>query len=138
MSLINKTTFYKHYDDIYALANETENEAIDSVVNCFTEKDDIFANPILFIEGFPKALDKNKSFLEPLFHDNFDKFFFLLEKKLKDYYGISSGSMEEKIRLTFIVGGVLHTLRTMKYEYDCDDSVLADTVSDIICDLLGH
>ncbi len=133
-----KTTFYKHYDDIYALANETENKAIDSVVNCFTEKDDIFANPILFIEGLPKALDKNKSFLEPLFHDNFDKFFFLLEKKLKDYYGISSGDMEEKIRLTFIVGGVLHTLRTMKYEYDCDDSVLADTVSDIICDLLGH
>ena len=76
-----KTTFYKHYDDIYALANETENKAIDSVVNCFTEKDDIFANPILFIEGLPKALDKNKSFLEPLFHDNFDKFFFLLEKK---------------------------------------------------------
>ena len=132
MSLINKTTFYKHYGDIYALANETENEAIDLVVSCFTEKDDIFINPISFINGLPKALDKNKALLEPLFHDNFDKFFFLLEKKLKDYYGISSGDMEEKIRLTFIVGGVLHTLRTMKYEYDCDDSVLADTVSDII------
>lgn len=51
MSLINKTTFYKHYSDIYTLANEIENEAIDLVVNCFTEKDDIFANPILFIEG---------------------------------------------------------------------------------------
>ena len=66
---------------IYALANETENEAIDLVVSCFTEKDDIFINPISFINGLPKALDKNKALLEPLFHDNFDKFFFLLGRK---------------------------------------------------------
>ena len=132
LALINKTTFYKHYEDIYALANEMENESTDLVVSCFTEKDDVFDNPSLFIKGLPKALNENQGILQPLFHDDLDKFFLLLEKKLKDYYGTSANSMEEKIRLTFVIGGTLHTLRTMKYEYDCDDTVLADSVSEII------
>lgn len=132
LALINKTTFYKHYEDIYALANEMENEVTDLVVSCFTEKDDIFVNPILFIKGLPKALSQNQTLLQPLFHDDLDKFFLLLEKKLKDYYGISANSMEEKIRLTFLIGGTLHTLRTMKYEYDCEDAVLANNLSEII------
>ena len=132
MALINKTTFYKHYEDIYALSNEMEHEATDLVMKCFVEKGEIFMNPQNFIKGLPKALNENREVLQPLFYDNLDKFFILLEKKLKNFYSISENSMEEKILLTFVVGGMLHTLRAMKYEYDCDDTVLADNVSEIV------
>lgn len=132
IATINKTTFYKHYHDIFTLSAEIENEAISRVMEGFSSKDEIFRNPMCFLSELPKALDANRDILHPLFHDNFDKLFVLLEKQLKNHYGAASATEEENILLTFAIGGTLHTLRSAKFERDCDDTVLAESVSQIL------
>lgn len=132
IATINKTTFYKHYRDIFTLSAQLENEAINLVMESFPAKDEIFQNPMYFLTELPKALDANKEFLFPLFHDNFDKLFSLLEKQLKDCYGAADSKEEEDILLTFAIGGTLHTLRSMKFERDCDDAILAEGMSSIL------
>lgn len=132
IATINKTTFYKHYRDIFTLSAELENEAINLVMESFPAKDEIFQNPMCFLTELPNALDTNKDILYPLFHDNFDKLFTLLEKQLKNRYGTANSTEEEDILLTFAIGGTLHTLRTLKYERDCDDVFLADRMAEIL------
>ena len=132
IATINKTTFYKHYRDIFTLSAQLENEAINLVMESFPAKDEIFQNPMYFLTELPKALDANKEFLFPLFHDNFDKLFSLLEKQLKDCYGAADSKEEEDILLTFAIGGTLHTLRSMKFERDCDDVLLAQRMAQIL------
>lgn len=132
IATINKTTFYKHYRDIFALSAELENEAIAMVMESFPAKDEFFQNPMYFLTELPKALDVNKEFLFPLFHDNFDKLFSPLEKQLKNCYGTADSKEEEDILLTFAIGGTLHTLRTLKYERNCDDVLLAERMAQIL------
>lgn len=132
IAMINKTTFYKHYQDIYALSAELEKEAVDLVLECFAAKEDIFSNPFRFIAELPNALNANRQLLQPLFQDNLDRLFILLEKQLKSCYSTLENTAEEDILLTFIIGGTLHTLRSMKFERNCDDFVLAKNVSEII------
>ena len=132
IATINKTTFYKHYHDIFTLSAELEDEAIALVMESFSAKDEIFRNPMYFLTELPIALDVNKEILRPLFHDNFDKLFILFEKQLKNRYGTADSTEEEDILLTFAIGGTLHTLRSMKFERDCDDTVLAENVSKIL------
>ena len=47
---INKTTFYKHYRDIFTLSAEIENEAVALVMESFSAKDELFRNPMCFLE----------------------------------------------------------------------------------------
>ena len=122
----------KDYRDIFALSAELENEAIAMVMESFPAKDEFFQNPMYFLTELPKALDVNKEFLFPLFHDNFDKLFSLLEKQLKNCYGTADSKEEEDILLTFAIGGTLHTLRTLKYERNCDDVLLAERMAQIL------
>ena len=137
-AIINKTTFYKHYDDIYALEKELEEEAINKVMAAFSEKMDLFVHPQQFIRGLPVALEENRWMLEPLFHHQLDHFFSLLEKKLIDCYQVAKGDDSQSILLIFAIGGTLHTLRAMKYEFNLDDELLSHEVSQIIEKLGNH
>ena len=65
-------------------------------------------------------------------NDNFDKLFILLERHLKEFYGSGNRTDEEEILLTFVIGGTLHTLRSLKFERNCDDAVLAERMSEIL------
>ena len=131
-AVINKTTFYKHYRDIFKLAAELETEAVDQVMASFPAREAIFRDPMFFLTELPKALNANREVLYPLFHDNFDMLFLLLERKLKDLYSPENRTDEEEILLTFAVGGTLHTLRSLKFERNCDDAVLAEQMAHIL------
>ena len=131
-AMINKTTFYKHYEDVYALANELEQEVVEQVVEGFAAKNEIFQNPTLFLKELPKALNANREVLYLLFHDNFDKLFIILENKLKNCCGLEERTEEEDILLTFAIGGTLHTMRLLKYERNCDDEVLVGKLAEIL------
>ncbi|MBR5805166.1 MAG: hypothetical protein IKY30_00170 [Oscillospiraceae bacterium] len=132
ISMINKTTFYKHYEDVYALSNELEKQAISQVMDAFVTKNEIFNNPVLFLKGLPDALNTNREILYRLFHDNFDKLFVFLEKEIKQCYIVSEMTEQEYILLTFAIGGALHTMRILKFERNCDDDLLAGRIAEIM------
>lgn len=132
IATINKTTFYKHYRDVFKLSAELETEAVQLVMENFSAKGTIFSDPMGFLTELPKALNANREILYPLFHDNFDKLFILLERQLKGIYSSENRTDEEEILLTFVIGGTLHTLRSLKFERNCDDVVLAERMSEIL------
>jgi AcrR family transcriptional regulator len=51
LALINKTTFYKHYQDIFALSEELEGELINTIMNDFVDVDLLIRKPEDFLKG---------------------------------------------------------------------------------------
>ncbi len=131
-AMINKSTFYNHYTDIYDLSAQLEKEAITEFLNRFSERDRLLEDPELFLTSMPKAFDENLSLLMPLFKDRFDEAFYEIERQLKKVYEQTPLTEKEDIQITYILGGALHTLRTLKFEKGYSNELLAETVSQMI------
>lgn len=131
-ALINKSTFYCHYADAFALSEELEDEAITEFLEKFAAKDCLFDDPERFLSEMPKAFDENMVLLMPLFRDRLDTAFTKLKSKLKEYYAPEILTKEDDIRLTFIIGGSLHTLRDLKFQKNYNDLTLKNSISDLI------
>lgn len=131
-ALINKSTFYCHYADAFALSDELEDDAVAAFLEKFSAKDCLFDNPERFLSEIPKAFDENMELLMPLFRERLDIAFLKLKAKLKEYYTPDIMTQEDDIRLTFIIGGTLHTLQDLKFQKKYDDAILADGISDLI------
>lgn len=131
-ALVNKSTFYNHYEDIYQLSEEMENEAIRTFLNHFEAKGCLLSDPQRFLSEMPAAFDANMKLLDPLFRDRFDVAFLKLEQQLKKIYITSETSAEEEIRVTFLLNGALHTLRELKYGQKYEDAMLANIIAGFI------
>lgn len=84
--MINKSTFYNHYEDIFALENELENEAVEQFLANFKDKDCLLTDPLRFLTNMPPVFDANMERLLPLFRENMDVAFFKFEIKLRQIY----------------------------------------------------
>lgn len=131
-AMINKSTFYNHYRDIYDLNEQLEKEAITEFLSRFQERDMLLENPEQFLTRIPKTFDDNLSLLLPLFRDRFDAAFYEIERQLRKEYDNGHLSEEDDIRITYILGGTLHTLRTLKFEKGYSDDMLARILSQMI------
>lgn len=131
-ALINKSTFYNHYEDVYQLSEEMENEAIREFLDRFEAKDCFMSDPQRFLSEMPIAFDANMNLLNPLFRDRFDVAFIKLTEQLKSLYIMPETSVAEEIRVTFLLNGALHTLRELKYGKKYDNTLLADAVARLI------
>ena len=49
--MVNKTTFYNHYQDIYELSEELENEVVENFLNNFQDIDMMLTDSQRFING---------------------------------------------------------------------------------------
>lgn len=67
MAIINKTTFYKHYQDVYALSEEIENDTIRSIMNNFEHIDSLFDDPNRFVKGLYHAFLSQEGLILTLF-----------------------------------------------------------------------
>lgn len=120
-AMINKSTFYNHYEDIFALEKELEDEAVEQFLANFEEKDCLLTDPARFLTKMPPVFDANMEYLLPLFKDNMDAAFFKLEAKLREIYETPGMLQEDRIRLSFILNGTMHTLRELKFGQESDE-----------------
>jgi AcrR family transcriptional regulator len=127
LALINKTTFYKHYQDIYALSDEVENETIGSIMNGFEHMNSLFTDPDSFIKGLYYAFKSHENLIMTLFTGRLNVLIEKVEKQLITHYPSLSGLPEEEITLSFLLWGASHVLMESKY----DETVLLDTLSKI-------
>lgn len=68
MACINKSTFYSHYDDIYALSEKLESETIAMVIRDISaQQDSPFKNPDVFTRNLYMAMLSNRSLINILF-----------------------------------------------------------------------
>lgn len=127
---INKTTFYKYYQDIYALSDKLEDESISLFVNTFTGKDYLFLDPYKFMMEMRIAAEYYYDLLKTLFRENRMIFIDKLTLALIHYYQPENYTIASEIQLTFILNGIFATTFDMKDKYSNEE--IAKYLAEII------
>jgi len=119
---INKTTFYKHYQDVYALSEEIENEFIDAILTSFDRINDLFSDPEEFMKGLYWAFKSHEMEITTLFSGRMNILIDKVEKQLIAHYPSIRAMPEKEIALSFLILGASHVLSESRY----DEAVLLD------------
>lgn len=81
-AMVNKSTFYSHYNDIFDLEDKIENEVIHSIVNSISHPEYIIENSSEFTKEIIYAFNSNAKLINTLFSD--DCITNLAEKTIKE------------------------------------------------------
>lgn len=115
-ALINKSTFYNHYDDVFALSEEIENGILEQCMNDFEYKDCLLNDPMRFLSNVPMVLEKQEPLISVLFAERQDVLFRKLQKQLRRYYSNPEMTVEEDVQLTFVIGGMMYAMQELMSE----------------------
>lgn len=143
-AMINKSTFYSHYNDIFDLEDQIENEVIHSVVNSISHPEYIIEAPAEFTREIINAFNVNANLINTIFSN--DSISNLAEKTIKELretiYRRSPSLKKNKkasIALDYALYGSYHAF---KENTDLQGRInskevepileLANTISDII------
>ena len=134
LAMINKTTFYHHYTDAKALAEEIDNYAIDRVLLHFPERDKIFEDPHMYIRGLLGALEQEADNLRSVFKGRQAVLCSKLEERLYGLYGNDVKELEDGILLSFVIGGFVRVVKDYLFEETAKTTAgrLAESVSAMI------
>ena len=114
LAAINKSTFYSHYEDIYALSDKMESETIVTVLkNISSQQESPFKNPDVFTRNLYMALISNNTLINLLFSGTEKaRLGDCLETELKrlicEKYPDYQKDAERDIRLSFCIQGCFH------------------------------
>lgn len=133
MAVINKTTFYKHYQDVYALSDEIENETMASIMGSFEQMNSLFTDPDSFIRGLYFAFKSHEKLILTLFSGRMNVLIDKAEKQLINQYPMLTDLPEKEIVLSFLLRGASHVLMQSKY----NETVLLDTVTKVTQQILS-
>lgn len=109
LAMINKTTFYKHYVDSFALADELEESCMEKLMNAFSEKKSLFESPKTYVQGLLAATEKYAEELRAVYRDRKDAFVSKLEQRLMQACD-SGENAEQRMAATFLISGTAHVL----------------------------
>lgn len=124
-AMINKTTFYLHYSDMYELADEIENDTIQKIFNELPCLDSLFTNPAKLTKEIVTAFYNNHDIISTLFWDiRSAKLVDKVEQEVKKRTLKDNSSVEEQLMLTFLVQGAFHT--AIKYKNESVDKVCSE------------
>lgn len=110
LAFVNKTTFYKHYTDVFALADDLETEAAAVLVDRLHAKDCLVTEPERFVTELAQALATHQTLLATLFRDRPDALLYKLGARLEQSCRTGTETPREEAGITFAVGGVLRVL----------------------------
>jgi AcrR family transcriptional regulator len=127
LALINKTTFYKHYQDIFDLSDEIENETVLSIMSTCEHIDSLFTDPDRFIRGLFNTFKAHEEIIMILFPDRMNVLFDKVQGHLITHYPSFSGTPEKEIILSFLLKGSSHVLMDPNF----DELVSLDTLSKV-------
>lgn len=114
LASINKSTFYSHYEDIYALSDKMESETIVTVLkNISSQQEEPFKNPDVFTRNLYMALISNNTLINLLFSGTEKaRLGDCLETELKrlicEKYPEYQKEPEKDIMLSFCIQGCFH------------------------------
>jgi AcrR family transcriptional regulator len=134
LAIINKTTFYKYYQDIYALSDEMDDEILDFVWGNFTDIGLLYEAPGRFLKGLYAVFEAHREEVLALFGDRMNVLVGKVEQRLREHYLTTSSSPKEDITLSFLIGGATHIVMNPKYEKDAVIKVAVDIISKVIHD----
>ena len=126
-AMINKTTFYNHYQDIYELSDELEAEVLDSFFNNFTDIDLMLTDANRFINGMHAVLEAENDMLRIIFKDKLDELIERIEKRIRKYY-----AKEDQMLISFLIGGSIHLMMKSKNKNEDVERFLIEVITKIV------
>lgn len=115
-ALINKSTFYNHYEDVFALSAEIEDEVLTQCIEEFAYKDLLFTEPLKFLSNVPRSLDAHNDLISVLYAGRYEVLYSKLQRKMREYYSRPDMTMQEDVQLTFVVGGMMYAMQELTHE----------------------
>lgn len=127
LACINKSTFYSHYEDIYALSDTLEQETVGSIIKSIShDQEYTFSNPDAFTKELSLSFAAHISLINILFSGKEQSCLGnRLERSLKEIifqkYPECKNDIEKNILLTYCIQGAY-------YAYVNNQSVDSDTI----------
>lgn len=109
-ALINKSTFYKYYRDIFALSDEIDREIVDDIMHDFQEVGTLFSDPSAFLTGLEQAAALHAEEINIVYRDRINDLVSGLEERLIRYYRTDPEDPEKDILISFLIGGATHAM----------------------------
>lgn len=126
-AMVNKTTFYNHYQDIYELSEELETEVLDDFLNNFKDIDKMLTDSDCFINGMHAALEAENDMLRILFMDKLDELVDRIERRIHKYY-----AKDDQMLISFLIGGCIHLMMKSKNKNEDVEKFLIEVITKIV------
>jgi len=131
-ALINKTTFYKYYTDVFDLSRELEDEAMEQYYAASRDTGCLFSDPEKFLAGIPKATDENMKQIYLLFSGREDLLIKRMEKHLIELYTREGMPEDEIIQVHFVISGAISTMQELSAEDKKSEALISESLAKII------
>ncbi|MBQ3494533.1 MAG: TetR/AcrR family transcriptional regulator [Clostridia bacterium] len=109
LALINKTTFYNYYENIYDLSEELENKYLEKCFYGFDGYDCLITDTEKFILGVYKSFVENQN-IQIIFKNRVGSLVKKAEQKVLELYKKDISSEEIKMRIMFLIHGAFYLL----------------------------
>lgn len=134
LAFINKATFYSHYEDIYDLSEQLENEVVASIIEKIPSPETLLYNSRENAKQLALSISSQNKMIDTLFSGNREA---LLEHKIEaaigrkicDKYPELEENLQGKIILSILVHGGFYIFNQYGEKYDAKDII--KIVSDI-------
>ncbi len=128
LALINKATFYSHYNDIYDLSEQLEKEAVDIVLKNIPHPDSLITNPKQGSAELTFALMSQGKLFDTLFSDNRASILSTrieqgLKNKIYALYPEYKNNLEMDVLLTILIQGGFHAFASHINDTDVNNLV---------------
>lgn len=115
---INKATFYTHYDDIFDLADQMENELLEQIVQELPHPESIIMNPSLATKELVEVMTapSKSDLIHILFSGSrkgylSEKIYITLRKYIDDRYPDKKDNLRRNIVLSVLIQGCFHAFQ---------------------------
>lgn len=137
LALINKSTFYNHYEDVFALSREIEDEILAECLS-YETVDCLFSDPEKFMQSLAESFKKQKPMMDILFSDRRDALYAKQMKQLHACLRISEQPAPNDILLSFLIGGTLYTMQEFSVDKKYTIEELNQAIASFIHTLTGQ
>lgn len=132
LAFINKTTFYKHYQDVFLLSEELEMELANRVWEDFALKGELLTDPEGFLADMRAAMEKHLPEIRQVYQGRMNVYFSQMETRLITLYTASARTDLDQILLIFVLAGVMRAFRELRVEGKFGKDVLLQGVVTLI------
>lgn len=126
LAYINKATFYTHYHDIYDLADQMENEFMESIIEELPHPESIITDPALATRELADALITKSEISSILFSGSrqgylSEKIYIALINYITSKYPDQEFDLRRNIVLSIIIQGCFHAYQTFANDENRDE-----------------
>lgn len=104
-AMINKTTFYKHYESLEKFDYEMCKRIMRELYYSTEHINEAFTNTELFVDSISNKMSENKELYDLLFYDDFNKGIRIIEEIHLEIYLKDTYSLEKEIKIRFALAG---------------------------------